>query len=140
VLSLTRPGRRNREDPRRYRILPEEGEEHLDADEAARRPGSFLFDELAERLSRGPARFRLLVQLAGEGDPVADGSLPWPEERPQVESGTLAVTSLAADSPAAERRLRFDPARLVDGIDLSDDLLPLARSAMYAIAYRRRNA
>lgn len=124
----------------RYRIRPEAGEEHLDADEAASRPGSFLFDELAERLSRGSARFRLLVQLAGEGDPVADGSLPWPEERPQVELGTIAVTSRAADSPASERRLLFDPARLVDGIELSDDPLPLARSALYAIAYRRRNA
>ena len=124
----------------RYRIRPEAGEAHLDADEAGRRTGSFLFDELAERLSRSSARFRLLAQVAGEGDPVADGSLPWPEERPQVELGTIAVTSLAADSPAAERRLLFDPARLVDGIDLSDDPLPLARSAMYAIAYRRRNA
>ena len=124
----------------RYRIRPEAGEEHLDADEATRQPGSYLFDELAERLSRGSARFRLLVQLAGEGDPVADGSLPWPEERPQVELGTIAVTSRVADSTASERRLLFDPARLVDGIELSDDPLPLARSALYAIAYRRRNA
>ena len=39
-----------------------------------------------------------------------------------------------------ERRLLFDPARLVDGIELSEDALPLARSAVYAIAYQRRNA
>jgi catalase len=124
----------------RYRIRPEAGEAHLDAAEAAHRPGSFLFDELAERLSRGPARFHLLVQVAREGDPVGDGSPPWPEERPQVELGTIAVTFRAADSPASERRLLFDPARLVDGIELSDDPLPLARSAIDAIAYRRRNA
>jgi catalase len=123
----------------RYRVRPEVGEEHLDAAEAARRPGGFLFEELAERLSRGPARFRLLVQLAAEGDPVDDGSQPWPEERRQVELGTIAVTSRLADSVAAERRLLFDPARLVDGIELSEDPLPLARSAVYAIAYRRRN-
>jgi catalase len=112
----------------------------VDAAEAARRPASFLFEELAERLFRGPTRFRLLVQLAAEGDPVADGSLPWPEERPQVELGTIAVSSQVADSAAAERRLLFDPARLVDGIELSEDPLPLARSAVYAIAYQRRNA
>jgi catalase len=123
----------------RYRVRPEAGEEHLDAAEAARRPSSFLFEELAERLSRGPARFRLLVQLADEGDPVDDGSLPWPEERRQVELGTIAVTSRLADSVAAECRLLFDPARLVDGIELLEDPLPLARSAVYAIAYRRRN-
>jgi catalase len=123
----------------RYQVRPEAGEKHLDAVEAARRPGSFLFEELAERLFRGPARFRLLVQLADKGDPVDDGSLPWPEGRRQVELGTIAVSSQVADSAAAERRLLFDPARLVDGIELSEDRLPLARSAVYAIAYRRRN-
>jgi catalase len=102
----------------RYRVRAEAGEEHLDAAEAARRPGSFLFDELAERLFRGPARFRLLVQLADKGDPVDDGSLPWPEERRQVELGTIAVFSQVADSAAAERRILFDPARLVDGIEI----------------------
>ena len=104
----------------RYRVRPEAGEEHLDPAEAARRPGSFLFDELAQRLSRGAARFRLLVQLADDGDPVDDGSLPWPEERPQVELGTLSVTSRVADGAVAERRLLFDPTRLVDGIELSE--------------------
>jgi len=124
----------------RYRVRPEAGEEHLDPAEAARRAGSFLFDELAERLVRGAARFRLLVQLADKGDPVDDGSLPWPEERPQVELGIITVTSLVADSATAERRLLFDPTRFVDGIELSGDPLPPARSAVYAIAYRRRNA
>ncbi len=126
--------------PGRYRIRPEAGEAHLDAAEASRRPGNYLFDELAERLSRGALRFRLLVQLAAEGDPVDDGSQPWPQGRPQVELGTLSITSLVADSAAAERRLVFDPAKLVDGIELSDDQLPAVRSALYAVSYRRRNA
>jgi catalase len=126
--------------PGRYRIRPEAGEEHLDPAEAARRPGSFLFDELAQRLSRGAVQFRLLVQLAAEGDPVDDSSQPWPEERPQVELGTLSITARVADSAAAERQLVFDPAKLVDGIELSDDQLPAIRSAVYAVSYRRRNA
>jgi catalase len=124
----------------RYRIRPEVGEEHLEPADAARRPGDFLFDELAERLAHGVARFRLLVQLADNGDPVEDGTLPWPEERPQVELGSIAVTSRMADSRVAERSLLFDPTRLVDGIELSDDPLLPARSAVYAIAYQRRNA
>jgi len=124
----------------RYRIRPEAGEEHLDSAEAARRPGNYLFDELAQRLSQGAAQFRLLFQLADDGDPVDDGSLPWPEERPQVELGTLSLTSRVADSAVAERGLIFDPARLVDGIELSSDPLLLARSAVYAISYRRRHA
>jgi catalase len=125
--------------PGRYRIRPEAGEKHLDTAEAARRPGSYLFDELKQRLSRGAVRFLLLVQLAAEGDPVDDGSQPWPEERPQVELGTLSVIFPVADSSVAERRLVFDPARLVDGIELSDDSLPAVRSAVYAVSYRRRN-
>jgi catalase len=124
----------------RYRVRPEAREQHLDAVEAASRPENYLLDELAQRLSRGSARFRVLVQLADDGDPVDDGSLPWPEERPQVELGTITVTSLVADSAALERQLLFDPTRFADGIELSRDLLPLARSAVYAIAYRRRNA
>jgi copper chaperone CopZ len=120
-------------------VRPEAGEEHLDAAAAARRPGNFLFEELRERLFRGPARCRLLVQLADDGDPIDDGSRPWPEGRRQVELGTITVTSPLAESAAVERRLLFDPARLVDGIGLSEDPLPLARSAVYAIAYRRRN-
>jgi catalase len=32
----------------------------------------------------------------------------------------------------------FDPMRLVDGIELSDDPLVMARSAVYAISYERR--
>ena len=124
----------------RYRIRPEAGEADLDPAEASQRPGNYLFDELAQRLSRGAVRFRLLVQVAAEGDPVEDASLPWPAERPQVELGTLAVTARVADSAAAERRLLFDPARLVDGIELSGDPLLLARPAVYAVSYRRRNA
>jgi len=124
----------------RYRIRPEAGETHLNAAEAARRPARFLFDELTARLSRGAFRFRLVVQLAAKGDPVDDGSRSWPEERPQVELGTIEVSSLVADSAAVERRLLFDPARLVDGIELTEDPLPLVRSAIYAIAYRQRTA
>jgi len=56
-----------------------------------------------------------------------------------AELGTIIVNSLVADSAALERRLLFDPTRFADGIELSRDLLPLARSAVYAIAYRRRN-
>ncbi len=91
---------------------------------------------MGQRLARGAVGFRLLIQLAAEGDPVAAGSQPWPEDRPQVELGTLSITSLVADSAAAERRLVFDPAKLVDGIELSDDQLPAVRSAVYAVSYR----
>jgi catalase len=124
----------------RYRIMPDGGTRHIDAADAARRPANFLFDELAGRLSRGPIKFHIAVQLAEEGDVIEDPSLSWPEERPEVELGVLTVTARVADSAAIERTLDFDPSRLVDGIDLSGDPILLARSAIYAIARRRRQA
>ncbi len=66
--------------------------------------------------------------------------MAWPEERPQVELGVISVISQVADSAASESGILFDPASLVNGIELSDDPLPAARSALYAIAFRRRSA
>jgi catalase len=124
----------------RYRVLPDGGTKHLDAAEAARRPANFLFDELAGRLSQGPIRFHIAVQLAAEGDVIEDPSRPWPDERPEAELGVLNVTERMMDSAAIERTLDFDPSRLVDGIELSGDPILLVRSAIYAIARRRRLA
>jgi catalase len=125
--------------PGRYQVLPVAGVTHLSPQDAAARPADFLFDELRERLSRGPAEYRLVVQLAADGDPVHDGSIIWPADRPVVELGTLSLTAPVADSAATERKLIFDPIRLTDGIELSDDPLPAARSKVYSVSYERRN-
>ena len=122
----------------RYRIHPMGGEHYLDTAAVAARPANFLFDELAARLERGPARFQLFVQLAERSDQTNDASISWPDDRPRIELGTLSAMRNAVDSDAAKRRLLFDPMRLVDGIELSDDPLVMARSAVYAISYERR--
>ncbi len=119
----------------RYRIHPAGEERHLDAGEAATRGPNYLFEELRERLRRGPAEFRVMVQLAAPGDPIDDASATWPADRPQVRLGTLSVER---PSDADERQLLFDPARLVDGIEPSGDPLIPARSRIYAVSYRRR--
>ena len=38
----------------------------------------FLADELTERLKAGPVGFRVVVQLAGDGDTVTDSTAIWP--------------------------------------------------------------
>jgi catalase len=122
----------------RYRLIPEAGTTFLDAAEAAKKAPNFLIDELGERLARGPIKFRLVVQLAAQGDKVDDATEVWPDDRPVVELGVLSITAKAADNDAAQRALAFDPTRLTDGIEASDDpLLPL-RSAVYAVSRRRR--
>jgi catalase len=122
----------------RYRFVPVAGEALLSPDDAGKRPPNFLRDELEGRLRHGPAAFRLLLQLANEGDPTDDVTALWPEDRPVVELGRLEITGLSPTSAADERRLIFDPTNRTDGIDLSADPILLARSAAYAISYERR--
>jgi catalase len=122
----------------RYQFHPEAGTKFLSAEEAAKKPPNFLIDELGERLANGPAKFRLVVQLAAEGDPVDDATEVWPDDRPTVELGVLSLTRLVVDSDSAQRTLDFDPLHLVDGIEASDDPLLKVRSAAYAVSRRRR--
>ncbi len=122
----------------RYQFRPDAGSKFLTAAEAAAKPANFLIDELADRLARGPVRFRLVVQMAAEGDPVDDATAVWPDDRPVVELGDLSVTGKVADSDAAQRALGFDPLRLADGIEASDDPLLELRRSVYAVSRRRR--
>lgn len=123
----------------RYRWIPEAGEAYLSPDVAGSRGANFLREELESRLRNGPVTFRLLLQLAAEGDPTNDPTALWPADRPLVELGRLEVTAISPTSAADERRLVFDPTNLTDGIDLSDDPFPLARSAAYSISYDERS-
>jgi catalase len=123
----------------RYQVRPVQGEKHVAKEDLAKLPADFLFMELKERLARSPIEWKFLGQLAQEGDPIDDGSKTWPEDREQVELGTIRAEKPLADSDAAQRRLIFDPVNLTDGIELSDDPLPPARSAVYSISYARRN-
>jgi catalase len=124
----------------RYQIVPVEGGQYLEESVAKAMPPNFLSDELRRRLATAPAKFRLLLQLAEPGDQTNDGSVVWPDDRRKVELGVITITSIVPDSAAAERALAFDPTRLVDGIELSDDPLPMLRSRVYAysVAGRRR--
>jgi len=123
----------------RYRWTPEAGEVYLSPDDASKRSTNFLREELESRLSNGPVAFRLLLQLAGESDPTDDVTALWPADRPLVELGRLEVTRISPTSAADERRLVFDPTNVTDGIELSADPIPLARSAAYSISYDQRS-
>jgi len=123
----------------RYRWIPEAGESFLSPDDAGKRSPNFLRDELEGRLKRGPAVFRLVLQVAAPGDPTDDVTALWPEERPLSELGRLEVTAISPTSADDERRLVFDPANRTDGIDFSADPILLVRSAAYSISYERRS-
>jgi len=124
----------------RFRVRPDAGSEYLDAAAAAAKTGHFLFDEIRERLAQGQVKFRILVQLAGSGDEVSDSTITWPEDRTQLEFGTVVLTECVPDNDPESQRIIFDPIPRVDGIDPSDDPLIELRAAIYLLSGRRRRA
>jgi catalase len=124
----------------RFRIRPGAGTEHLADAAASAKSANFLFDEIAARVVKGPVTFHLAVQLANPGDVVDDATAHWPEDRPQLEFGTLALTRRVADDDAEARRIIFDPIPRVDGIESAGDPLLEPRAAVYLLSGRRRRA
>lgn len=123
----------------RYRVLPKAGVAALQSEDVPKQPPDYLRDELARRLTQGPAAFTVEVQLARPGDPTNDNTKAWSPDRQVVELGSLTLTRVVADSPREEQTLLFDPARLTRGIELSDDPMPALRSATYAVSMARRS-
>lgn len=124
----------------RYQIVPLNGPKYLDDPTANGKSPNFLREELRDRLAAGPAKFRLLLQLPNTTDRTNDGSVVWPDDRRKVQLGIVTITSVVADSGAAERELAFDPTHLIDGIELSDDPLPALRSLVYTYSVSGRRS
>ena len=124
----------------RYRIIPEDGTEHLNESDAAAKTPDFLFDEIAARIKRGPVQLQVLVQLAESGDAVDDATAPWPENRSLLQLGTIALTERVSEEDPEKRRIIFDPIPRVDGIDPSSDPLLEPRADVYLMSGMRRRA
>lgn len=124
----------------RYRIIPEAGNDHLTPDAVAAKSANYLFDEITERLAKGPVKFRVVAQLANDGDIVDNATVHWPEDRTQLDLGTVALTAPVADDAREQQQIIFDPIPRVDGIEPSDDPLFELRAALYLISGRRRRA
>ena len=122
----------------RYRIVPEAGNDHLDDAAVAAKSTNYLFDELAERIAKGPIKFRILVQLANDEDTVDDATVHWPANRTLLELGTVVLTEPVSDNAHEQKQIIFDPIPRVDGIDPSDDPLLELRAAIYLLSGRRR--
>ena len=120
----------------RYVMTPEK-EVHLTAEEAAKMPPNFLVDDVPARIAKRPIVFHLKAQLAAVGDQTKDPSQPWSDDREVVDLGVLTLDT-SVDTLKVQNSLLFLPNRLTDGIELSDDRLPVIRSEAYALAFARR--
>jgi catalase len=122
----------------RFRITPDAGNEHLDDATAKTKDANYLFDELTERIARGPISFQILVQVANDNDIVDDATVHWPEERPLITLGRILLTNPVSDNAREQKKIIFDPIPRVDGIEPSDDPLLELRAAIYLLSGRRR--
>jgi len=109
-------------------------------DELAKRGPDFLEREIAERVRGAPQRWTMVVTVANPGDPTADPSKAWPENRRVVEIGTLIVQQIQPERDGPCRDINFDPTVLPSGMRTSDDPFPAARSSVYAKSFDRRTA
>ena len=123
----------------RYRWLPGAGVETLGGDEAKSRGRDYLTDDARERLEREPIRFDLELQIAATDDPVDDPTAPWRDDRETVVGGTLELTGLETGRETGADVLVFDPTRVADGIELSDDPILRFRSPAYSASIERRS-
>lgn len=122
----------------RYQIIPVAGVVKLDSATATKQKPNYMFDDLRTAIAKGPVKYTLYAQMANSGDPTNDGSIVWPSDRKRVELGTISVTKVAANSDSLQKALAFSPIILTNGITLSDDSLPIIRSAVYALSVAHR--
>ena len=122
----------------RYVWDPEGGEETISQGEARKLGRDYLQEEMVERLKQGPARFRLMLQLAEPGDPTDDPRKKWPDDRRQIVGGVLEIAELDPEPESGGDIVVFDPMRLTDGIEPSDDVILAYRPGAYDVSATRR--
>jgi catalase len=122
----------------RYTLVPHVTEPALAPWQARRRGRDYLQHDIRDRLARGPVRFKLELQLAEPGDPTDDPTATWPKPRATVIAGTLELTGLDTERETGGDVLVFDPVRVTDGIELSDDPILRFREHAYSSSVARR--
>ena len=123
----------------RYRWVPQAGVATLAGKEAKARGRDYLQQEIAERVAREPVRFTLELQIAAAGDKVDDPTVPWRADRETLDGGTLQLSGLDTEREKDGDVLVFDPVRVIDGIELTDDPVLRFRTDAYAESIERRS-
>ena len=100
---------------------------------------NYLFDALIAQIHRHPLQWRLMITVGAADDPTDDATRPWPNERRNIDAGTVTIDQVASeDGGASCTGINFDPLVLPNGIEASDDPLLSARSAVYARSFTIR--
>jgi len=121
----------------RYHLHPVAGEEFLSGSAAKGKDADYLLHELNHRLAGGPVRFDFRVQIAGPNDSTVDPSAPW-KSHETVTVGTLEITGLDTEREHGDDIVVFDPMRVTDGIEPSDDPVLRFRTLAYSASVKLR--
>lgn len=124
----------------RWSLRPEAQAVTISAEDFAKLGPNHLEEDITERVSKAPQRWTLVLTVADPSDPTSDPTKAWPAERRTVEAGTLVVEKIEPEADGPCRDINFDPTILPDGIAVSDDPFPAARSAAYAKSYDLRTS
>jgi catalase len=122
----------------RYHLLPAAGEHLLPPDVAKSKDADFLTHELDQRLAGQPLRFDYQVQIAAHGDSLVDPSKPW-QSTHTVTVGSLEITGIDTEREHDGDIVVFDPMRVTDGIEPSDDPVLRFRTHVYAASVKLRS-
>jgi len=121
----------------RYHVIPAAGEQFLGLRTALSKDPDYLTDEMDERLAAGPVRFYFRVQLAATEDSTVDPSAPW-RSKNMVTVGNLDITGVDTERERGDDIVVFDPMRVTDGIEPSDDPILRFRTHAYSASVKLR--
>jgi catalase len=127
--------------PVRWAMVPVQPFVEAGAVQPAQQDKNYLFDALISRINQPslqPLQWHLMVTLGQPGDPTNDATVAWPDNREQVDVGTLTIDHIETEETGACRDINYDPLVLPSGIAPSDDPLLSARSAAYSQSFTRR--
>jgi catalase len=120
----------------RFRLDPEAGEHSLPVEMRPTADRDYLMRGVLDEL---PIRYRLLAQLAADGDQTTDPSKAWPADREWADLGVVEIDGVDESREQGDDVLVHDPMRLTDGIEPSDDPILRIRPYVYAESVRRRS-
>lgn len=120
--------------------MPTIGVQTLTPEEVAAKDSEYLQTDIKSRVESGPVSFKILVQVAEEGDVTDDATVHWPESRKVVDLGTVKIEGILEDNAKEQKNIIFDPIPRIEGVEPSDDPLLEMRAALYLWSGKQRRA
>jgi catalase len=124
----------------RWSYIPQAQAVPISPADLAKRGPNTLEQDITDRVGKAAQRWTLMLTLADPSDQTSDPSKAWPKGRRTISAGELVVQKIEAEADGPCRDINFDPTILPNGVHVSDDPFPAARSAAYAKSFDLRTS